>query len=59
MQQTSDWDKRIDGGIRYKEKYGESQRWGVYKDYFRGKFPKFRGKLRVVPQKRGKKVLKA
>jgi tRNA (cytidine56-2'-O)-methyltransferase len=27
--------------------------------YFRGKFPKFSGKLSVVPQKAGKKVIKA
>ena len=40
-----DWGKAIDGGIRYKEKYGGSQRWGVYKDYFRGIYPGYTSSL--------------
>ena len=33
-----EWQKLIEAGVRYKENYGSSKRWGVYRDYGRGKF---------------------
>ena len=33
------WSELIEQGIRYKEDYGNSKRWSVYRDYGRGKFP--------------------
>ena len=38
-----DWKTAIEAGIRYKEKYGKSARWKVYRDYGRGIFPGFIG----------------
>jgi len=35
------WVDRIERGTRYKENYGNSKRWSVYRDYGRGKFPGF------------------
>ena len=35
------WQDKIERGIRYKEHYGNSKRWAVYRDYGRGKFPGF------------------
>jgi hypothetical protein len=38
-----EWKREIEEGIRYKEKYGESERWKTYRDYGRGIFPGFTG----------------
>ncbi len=38
-----DWKNAIESGIRYKEKYGHSDRWATYRDYGRGIFPGFIG----------------
>ena len=38
-----DWKDHIEAGIRYKEKYGRSDRWRTYRDYGRGIFPGFVG----------------
>ncbi len=35
------WDKAIDLGLEYKEIYGESKRWQTYRNYYRGKFPRY------------------
>ena len=32
------WQENIEQGIRYKENYGNSKRWPVYREYGRGKF---------------------
>ena len=37
------WADLIAQGVRYKENFGNSKRWGVYRDYGRGKFPGFIG----------------
>jgi hypothetical protein len=34
-----DWDKAIDLGIEYRKKYGYSDSWQTYKNYYRGEFP--------------------
>ena len=39
------WRDRIDAGIRYKEKFGNSKNWSTYKDYYRGKFPGYTSSL--------------
>ena len=36
---TTDWLKAIDLGYEYRKKYGRSQKWDIYKDYYRGDFP--------------------
>lgn len=35
----SKWVSLVEQGVRYKENYGNSKRWPVYRDYGRGKFP--------------------
>ena len=37
------WQELIEQGVRYKENYGNSKRWPVYRDYGRGKFPGYEG----------------
>jgi len=36
---TEQWWKLIEQGLRYKERFGWSKRWPVYRDYARGVFP--------------------
>ena len=38
-----EWMDKINRGIRYKENFGQSKRWGIYRDYGRGIFPGFTG----------------
>lgn len=38
-----EWVKLIEAGVRYKEDYGGSKRWGTYRDYGRGIFTKYDG----------------
>ncbi|GAG12027.1 unnamed protein product, partial [marine sediment metagenome] len=38
-----DWPDLIEQGIRYKKEFGDSERWGVYRDYYRGAFAGFAG----------------
>jgi hypothetical protein len=40
---VTDWVEVIEQGIRYKETYGNSNRWSTYRDYGRGIFPGFNG----------------
>jgi len=42
------WVEVIERGIRYKENYGNSKRWPVYRDYGRGKFPGYASDARGI-----------
>jgi len=42
------WQELVEQGRIYKEKYGDSQRWSVYRNYGRGKFPGYTGTVSGV-----------
>ncbi len=42
------WKTAIEGGIRYRETYGQSKRWKTYRDYGRGIFPGFVGSSKGI-----------
>ena len=35
------WKDKLESGLRYRERYGQSKRWSTYRDYGRGIFPGF------------------
>ncbi len=39
------WQRQIEAGLRYKKRYGNSDRWGVYREYYRGYFPGYTSSL--------------
>lgn len=43
MATTKEWRNWIEQAIRYKEKYSNSQRWPIYKDYYRGRYSSYKG----------------
>ena len=43
-----DWRDEVEQGIRYKETYGNSKRWSVYRDYGRGKFGGYTGSAQGI-----------
>lgn len=44
-----EWRKAIDLGYIFKKKYGDCERWNVYRDYYRGKFAAYHSDTKFLP----------